>query len=661
MKLSTTRRVGAGALAAVAAALPGAIALPTDDAQADTYKVAVCKTPGGVPAPVDGWSLSLGANVLGGNNCPGGPLDVFLSTSVSHPDGAGGSWSFTAPADTTITAFSGRRDALAGAGQAYGSPVAEMHDSGGTFESTTPYTGNRTGDFAYGGVGGSFIAFRVRCSGFNGCPAESPKAHMALQRGLVTLDDSVSPVVTPGSISGSLTGDAAKSGTVALTYSATERGSGLARTLVEVDGKQVGSTIFEANGGRCAPIEGSDTYGYRVPCRLSGTDTASLDTRTLSEGSHSVRVRVADATQTNVTTVLGPQEVVVDNVALPAVVSPPFVAGDAQEGRMLTLSEGEWTNKASASVQWKRCEADGSGCVTIPGAVNPTYVLGAADVGRRLMVEMVAGNIAGETTRFGTASSPQVRPKASSVDTFTPTGAGAGSTATGTGPGGANGVGASRGAKLVGVVSNRGATVRTTFGRRVRVTGRLVDERGTPITGARLTVTATTRVARATPSTEGVATTDGSGRFVYLAAAGSSRDLTFGYRAFSEDRDLTSESKVLVLVRATGSFKLSRGKLRNGQRLGFSGRVNGGLLPRGGVVVDVQAQVCRRVGGRKRCEWRIVSSPRTSKTGRFKTSYRFTRTFTKTTYVFRVQVRQDSGWPFLGGVIGRTQKAQVRP
>ncbi|MDP9433830.1 MAG: hypothetical protein M3P93_00955, partial [Actinomycetota bacterium] len=256
----------------------------------------------------------------------------------------------------------------------------------------------------------------------------------------------------------------------------------------------------------------------------------------------------------------------------------------------------------------------------------------------------------------------QVRPKASSVDTFTPTPTGGGAQpGVVVGPGGANGAGASRAAKLVGVVSDRGATVRTVYGRRVRVTGRLVDERGAPIRAAQLTVTATPSVARAVPANEGVAVTDAEGRFAYLAATGSSRELAFGYRAFSEDRELTSESKILVLVKATGSFKLSKGKLRNGQRLGFGGRVNGGLLPKGGVVVDVQAQVCRRVGGKQRCEWRVVSSPRTDRSGRFKTSYRFTRTFAKTTYVFRAQVRQDSGWPFLGGVIGRTAKAQVRP
>jgi hypothetical protein len=154
--------------------------------------------------------------------------------------------------------------------------------------------------------------------------------------------------------------------------------------------------------------------------------------------------------------------------------------------------------------------------------------------------------------------------------------------------------------------------------------------------------------------------TDRDGGFSYLAPVGPSRELTFGYRAFSQDRELTSQTTVLILVRATGSLRTTPKALPNGRTVTFSGRVDGGSLPRAGVVVDVQARVCRRAGGTTRCEWRTIRSPRTDRTGRFRARYRFTRTTRTTVYTFRSIVRQDGDWPFLAGTVGRPARVKVR-
>jgi hypothetical protein len=348
----------------------------------------------------------------------------------------------------------------------------------------------------------------------------------------------------------------------------------------------------------------------------------------------------------------------------------PYISGEAVEERRLVASDGVWSNAVTVARQWKRCDADGLACAPIAGATGQEYQPSSGDLGRRLLVEVTARNGVGETTTVQSPTSQQVRAKPSSTGGFTPqpgqnganglNGTNGSNGSVGAAGVGANGFGASRGARLVGVVSERGGSLRTVFGRRVTISGRLVDEHGAAIRSARVAVTATPHVPRAVGMPEGSVTTDDQGRFSYMAPAGPSRELTFGYRAFSEDRELSSETKVLVLVRATGLLRAAPRTLRNGQKVTFTGGVNGGLLPRGGVVVDVQAKVCRGARGTGRCEWRTIRSPRTNAKGQFRASYRFTRTFRRTVYQFRSVVRQDSDWPFLGGKIGNSAKVTVK-
>jgi hypothetical protein len=65
---------------------------------------------------------------------------------------------------------------------------------------------------------------------------------------------------------------------------------------------------------------------------------------------------------------------------------PPALAGGTVEGETLTTSTGTWTGVAPISYgyRWQRCNADGSACADIAGAVANTYELGSADVGNTL-------------------------------------------------------------------------------------------------------------------------------------------------------------------------------------------------------------------------------------------------------------------------------------
>jgi len=88
-------------------------------------------------------------------------------------------------------------------------------------------------------------------------------------------------------------------------------------------------------------------------------------------------------------------------VGAPVNVSLPTISGRAVEGEILTASPGSWTGPGPISFgyQWTRCTAKGDfeRCVPIVVTSNPAYRLTAADVGRRLFVQVKAQNRFGAT------------------------------------------------------------------------------------------------------------------------------------------------------------------------------------------------------------------------------------------------------------------------
>ncbi len=70
----------------------------------------------------------------------------------------------------------------------------------------------------------------------------------------------------------------------------------------------------------------------------------------------------------------------------------PAISGSATEGATLSASKGKWLGSpVTFGYQWQRC-AGAEGCTAIPGATNPTYKVGAADVGDTLRVVVEATN-----------------------------------------------------------------------------------------------------------------------------------------------------------------------------------------------------------------------------------------------------------------------------
>jgi hypothetical protein len=94
----------------------------------------------------------------------------------------------------------------------------------------------------------------------------------------------------------------------------------------------------------------------------------------------------------------------------PANTAAPAISGTATTGQTLTAAVGSWsgTQPFTYRYQWQRCDAQGSSCANIVGATSATYVLGSADVQRRIRVVVTAQNAAGSRSASSAATAAVV-------------------------------------------------------------------------------------------------------------------------------------------------------------------------------------------------------------------------------------------------------------
>jgi hypothetical protein len=130
-------------------------------------------------------------------------------------------------------------------------------------------------------------------------------------------------------------------------------------------------------GNGCAPIAGAVNQTYAIAAADVGHSIRVEEIGTNGGGHASVT--------SFYTGVAAP--------ASPVAIDAPAITGSAVEGQQLSASQGSWAhNPYSFSYVWLRCDSSGSGCAAIPGSTGQSYVLGAADVGHEIEVEVVATN-----------------------------------------------------------------------------------------------------------------------------------------------------------------------------------------------------------------------------------------------------------------------------
>lgn len=181
-------------------------------------------------------------------------------------------------------------------------------------------------------------------------------------------------------------------------------------------------------------------------------------------------------------------------------------------------------------------------------------------------------------------------------------------------------------------VSTRLPRSTVSFGSRARYAGRVTDSARRGVAGATVQVLRGSRIVATARTTR-------SGRFSLRLAPGTTRTVR---AAVPVAGGLACSTVRRLKVRAGGSLAASRRSARVGQTISFSGRIRGRSFPRGGKLVVLQA---RDRDGR----WRPVRNVRTSRTGRYRTSYRFSASRGRFTFRFRVQIPRERGFPYVLG------------
>lgn len=615
----------------------------------------------------DGWSAT--ADNGGRGYVDASMDDLFMSgawmTRQTFYPSEHTTFTFTAPAGTSLTGVTWTQHAV---GLVGGDWNIYASDASHVVYRQVPASDH---DFVlHGDVSGSTFTARLQCGGPGTCRGNG-STHYNLENTDVQLSDEHNPESsTP---TGALTGSKL-AGVAPVTFRATDIGAGV-RFVHIYDNGVDHTTLIDANDNACLDRtgEGRRAYPRRVPCPLSATATAALDTTTLADGNHTIKVTLEDASG-NTATVLAPETKLIANHPPVNTVLPRIVASSdsyaaftsPRIGVPITFPDGgAWTGpNLTTSYGWMRCAFGTSNCEQIADATTLTYTPSAADVGHTLRLASTAANVAGQVTVYSLSSGEVTAPKGAGDVTDKPVDGANGAN----GSNGSNGAGGANGSGTMLVIppglpitNNVAGNTHNLIGRVVgqqpgvacpgdratlrfeHVAGDRVHLRHGRASTAQLELTCTTtgkaiadaklEIATRTgtqPTVASDVTTDGAGHATIRLAKGASRGITVGYRMYSDDVIARAVATLKVLVDARISIKANHKHLHNGQAVTLRGALSGGAVPKRGVTLAVQWKDGKR--------WRPFAQIKTNKNGKYAYAYRFTRTNRTIAYRLRVLI-----------------------
>jgi len=609
----------------VVVTLTVAVALAPEGVRAATYELEQCTVarPG-----YSGWTPSFsGSYVYSGQNCaePDGALFVSFNATLPHDNGNFVFWRFTPPADTSLASIAvDHREFRSGASNPAGygdaSVVVLRNNGSQTVEDCTRVLGCTTmaGARTYPLDGASDFWFGLQCTGANGCPADDAHARFSGIR--TRLNDTTNPVLS--TVSGSLTSTTTTTRVRQLFFTATDKGGGVYRRRLIVDGQAQPPLTVSTNSGACV-----QPFNTRVPCPLSISSQFDVDTATLVDGAHDIALRITDATDQNVAQ-SATWSIKVDN--RPPAVGEPAISGTPSEGATLTCAAAVAGEAPAVTYQWLRANGDGSDPVAIDGANAATYAVSATDVGRKLICRVSATDGGGSTTRDSVITQPPF----DNGRLVTPAG-----------------VLESTSLGAIGTVRFVLTKETLTFARRrarwttsaFTARGRLTDPSGNPVGGLRLTVSQTIIGRRLAL---GATTTAPDGSWSIRIPRGPSRTIIIA----AADATNAATTTIQQRVNASVAIRALRKRIRRGGTVLFRGTLRGGYANTREKLVEFQVHY--------RGAWRTIATLNVDKRGRFAVRYRFGAA-AYGRYSFRARTLPTFGYPFSVGV-SRGRAARVR-
>ncbi|HTU79151.1 MAG TPA: hypothetical protein VMF09_10370 [Solirubrobacteraceae bacterium] len=320
MNKHRTKQTDMGLLLALAFALAAAAGvLGTSSAYAGDWMEVSCVNPNQSAAPSENWtSFATGGPGYGSNNgtgcAPGSPMFAILSSAAAAGVGSGENLEYTPPAGSTLIGGSVDVSMYADGGGYNASGTAVAYTPDFAYDSSNVFfqcarglepCSNGTDDFS--GVlglpanrGGSFY-IGAGCGGAAGyaCDEGGSEGAWSLVRlwwANFLLANEATP--TGSGVSGTLLSPNAE-GTAELTLTAGDPGGpGVYLVTVEIDGKAVYSGTPNNNGGKCVPVGTSGAalmFDYGQPCPASESVDLPINTTTLANGQHTLKVVVQDA------------------------------------------------------------------------------------------------------------------------------------------------------------------------------------------------------------------------------------------------------------------------------------------------------------------------------------------------------------------------------
>jgi hypothetical protein len=284
--------------------------------------------PNGEVAPTDGWSgtPSTAADPTLNTCGTGGALIAGLSDGLTHETNTDvAAWTFSAPAGEAIaegTTLWRAGDAeggmatnatyefwLAGPNEAddasdvFSECVYEFGCQLGLGNQAQPMSSTNRLSVPAENLG-EHIYVNASCGGVAKfkCPsgkgdANNYAAVVYLYAADLVLEQTSQPTVS--NVEGELATASTLSGTADLSFHAQDSGSGVYEAVFTVDGADDGSVLLDENGGHCRDVgqttDGLPAFLYLHPCVASLTEDIPFNTSTLSNGTHHLVVKVADA------------------------------------------------------------------------------------------------------------------------------------------------------------------------------------------------------------------------------------------------------------------------------------------------------------------------------------------------------------------------------